>query len=1116
MKASLTTFAFVWTTILAAAPPADPAELEQRMLALQQSHEKQMSDQDWDGATGILREMAALDPEHPKIYLQTLLMQDRRGKRDETPALMDSLGLPHGPGRIYGEGLASLFRKRLDDGFRGFSKALPQYRARGHLAGQAACHFGLGYIAKDPTVLNLNEAIRQYDAARAILKKLRDVKGLDDVLQATATIAASQQMHALALQRYRESLTVREKLGDRAGQARTWQGIGTSLSAIGDRKAALAAFDRALEIRREINDPKSEISTLESIADMHAASADLDKAMQALAEALRVAEGIPDALSRAEVLRIQGEVLLAAGHNRDAVEPLDAAASAYKDLKDVRDEAIALGKLGLALNRVGEFGRARDVLEKALELARASKNPSTEAAALTDLGNTLLATGEPARALVTQEQSLALYQSRKDVGGELKALNNLYATYFAMGILDRSRSYILLALKGYERIHDRAGIARSRSNLGVLLAEENRPAEGLAQIRQAISIRRGLKDPHGTAISCSSAAEMLVRLGKPNDALQLLQEALGHARKIDDRGAEAYALNILGQTQLALRKADDALGSHRGALAIADASGLAEERWHAHAGIASVLEAQGQRDAALEESLRAIDEVEKIRKGLIVGEFKMRYLAGKIGLYESALARLIPAKIDRPDPTVVARSFQLAERATARSLLDLLAESRSGLRAKVPQALQVKEREMLDELSAASVQLAEAENDAARNAARERVDAARTKVESLEIDIHRDAPRYGTLLYPRPISIADVQRFLAEDEVLLEYFMGARRSWLWVIDTKSAALHELGSPSEIARQVPTFLGQAAAAGASTPVAAGGADPAARLSSLILPRGAIPTAKRILVVADGPLRSLPFESLRHDGRYLVERQEVVMVPSAAVIGLMRGDPAPVAEERFLGVGAPVTSGAKSADASLPYAREELTTVGQMFPEESRTLLIGPQATKPAFKALSLDRFRYIHLATHGWIDEDPRYSGLKLSPAAQGDPSDLLSMDEIVSLPLASAMVVLSSCRSGAGEQLAGEGTVGLARAFLYAGSRSALVSLWDVGDRSTAVFMSGFYAKLLRGESAPEALRNQKLEFLKSDREARRRIHAWAPFVLVGDPGEGMRGSNQAAAAATH
>ena len=96
--------------------------------------------------------------------------------------------------------------------------------------------------------------------------------------------------------------------------------------------------------------------------------------------------------------------------------------------------------------------------------------------------------------------------------------------------------------------------------------------------------------------------------------------------------------------------------------------------------------------------------------------------------------------------------------------------------------------------------------------------------------------------------------------------------------------------------------------------------------------------------------------------------------------------------------------------------------------------------------------------------------------------------------------MLSACRSGAGELLRGEGLVGLTRSFLYAGSRSVVVSLWNIGDRSTVDFMTEFYQGMRSGKSPAAALRRAKLSFLESDVPARRGVRYWAPFVLVGNP----------------
>ncbi|MEK7407515.1 MAG: CHAT domain-containing protein [Acidobacteriota bacterium] len=96
------------------------------------------------------------------------------------------------------------------------------------------------------------------------------------------------------------------------------------------------------------------------------------------------------------------------------------------------------------------------------------------------------------------------------------------------------------------------------------------------------------------------------------------------------------------------------------------------------------------------------------------------------------------------------------------------------------------------------------------------------------------------------------------------------------------------------------------------------------------------------------------------------------------------------------------------------------------------------------------------------------------------------------------LVVLSACQTGLGKLVRGEGMIGLTRAVLYAGSPRVVVSLWEVNDLATAVFMAAFYGAMRRGAGPAAALRKAKLSFLRSDTPAYRHPYFWAPFVLTG------------------
>jgi CHAT domain-containing protein len=105
------------------------------------------------------------------------------------------------------------------------------------------------------------------------------------------------------------------------------------------------------------------------------------------------------------------------------------------------------------------------------------------------------------------------------------------------------------------------------------------------------------------------------------------------------------------------------------------------------------------------------------------------------------------------------------------------------------------------------------------------------------------------------------------------------------------------------------------------------------------------------------------------------------------------------------------------------------------------------------------------------------------------------MDEITSLKLNADLVVLSACRSGQGRMHQGEGVTGLARAFLYAGSKGVVCCLWSVDDQETASLMVDFYGHLQKGRSAPEAMREAQLSMIRAGKAPL----YWAPFIVIGE-----------------
>ena len=204
------------------------------------------------------------------------------------------------------------------------------------------------------------------------------------------------------------------------------------------------------------------------------------------------------------------------------------------------------------------------------------------------------------------------------------------------------------------------------------------------------------------------------------------------------------------------------------------------------------------------------------------------------------------------------------------------------------------------------------------------------------------------------------------------------------------------------------------------------------------------------------------------------------------------------------------------APLPETRTEVASIARVFPDGTQTVLLGEQATESAVKKANLKGFRYVHFATHGVLGGDvPGLAEPALVLGNEPGEDGFLTSSEVLALKLSADLAVLSACKTGTGELVTGEGVMGMSRAFLVAGSRAVVVSLWSVESKATEQLMVAFYQHLKEGLEAPEALRQAKLDLLKKDdtqqgssrdlqvqprvavKNSRHPVY-WAPFVLVG------------------
>ena len=328
--------------------------------------------------------------------------------------------------------------------------------------------------------------------------------------------------------------------------------------------------------------------------------------------------------------------------------------------------------------------------------------------------------------------------------------------------------------------------------------------------------------------------------------------------------------------------------------------------------------------------------------------------------------------------------------------------------------------------------------------------------------------------------------------IILSYWLGAKRSYMWLITPQRIRLFPLPPTAKIDALVRSY--RRALVGPRDPLETGDSAGQELYDSLVGPAAnQIPRGSHVVVIPDGSLYQLNFETLlagqpRH---YWID--DVTVSEANSLILLAASIRQKPAEERknLLLIGDPVS--ANSEFPELQGAQVEMAEIEKYFPASDRVVISGASATPEAYAGAHPGEFTFLHFVAHGTASRlSPLDSSVILS--RQGDAYKLYARD-IVKQPLRAELVTISACY-GAGERTySGEGLVGLAWAFLRAGAREVISALWEVDDNSTARLMKHLYAELSKGVPPDSALRDAKLALLHSGSVYQKPFY-WAPFVI--------------------
>lgn len=719
----------------------------------------------------------------------------------------------------------------------------------------------------------------------------------------------------------------------------------------------------------------------------------------------------------------------------------------------------------------GNAAAAVDWFAKAFATHQQFDDPFQRAILLNNWAIAETELGETTAAKAHFEAALAIRRELKDGPGIAYTLLGLANVYAAWGDLAAAHQVYESVAVQWRQLKNIAGEAHALNNDGLILAALGDPKRAAAAHRQALALFRqaketryeayalsnlGLVDPNEAeanfrraiemlptprekAYAQQNRADLLFRAGRLPEAKALYSASLAAKLEAKDRAGAAYTHSRLAAYHLRLNSLSEAEAEARRALdlhvAVGDRAGEAATL----AMLAAIEWSFTKRSHSLATIARARGIVEETRSRVLSPDLRSSYFATKRSIYDFEISKLLFTKRSQ-------EALAISERARARLLLDELDEQET--------PANFRERQLRRELSAQEQRLP---------GSRDRVGALLREWRTAQAALRKE-------FAAEPRGVPALRTMASAETTLVQYWLSEEEGAAFVVTPAGVRAIPLPGRRQLGPQIDAFLSALTARLTLVPNETAAAKQA-RLAAAeatwnrLLPemRKLLPvSARRLVLSPDGPLARLPW--------HLLSPGEITLTPSLSVLAELRQRP--VSPHKLVSV---------IALPSLRFAGREADAIAALTP-----------VNRPTDIDLALRTSRVLHFATHTTVDDrEPALSGIAL-------PERTMRLYELYGKSIRADLVVLSSCRSAAGPEISGEGTIGLARGFLHAGARRVVASLWSVDDQATARLMEHFYTEMFKTKRSPAAALFAAQQRLRAEPRWSHPAY-WAGFVLQGD-----------------
>ena len=735
--------------------------------------------------------------------------------------------------------------------------------------------------------------------------------------------------------------------------------------------------------------------------------------------------------------------------NIDDLEKHLTKAKTNSNRKEEEDTYKKLGKDNFSLS---DFQKAINYHNQSLSIAKEVGDRVGEGRAYGNLGNAYRSLGKFQEAINYHNQDLNIAQEVGDRAGEGRAYGNLGNVYHSLGKFQQAIKYHNEYLSIAQEVGDRAGEGGAYGNLGNAYHSLGKFQEAINYHNKHLSIAQEVGDRAGEGRAYGNLGNAYHSLGKFQQAINYHNQDLSIAQEVGDRAEEGRAYGDLGNAYHSLDEFQQAIEYFSKYLCIAEEVGDKPSEGDAYYALGFSLLRLGRWNEALFHFITSVEILDAIRASCISEDaLKISFRNLYKGAYSCLWQVLI--KLQLTDEALYA-----AEKGRAQALVDAL-KINYGLT-----SLSLKSNESEEELTiilkkipVLTVFLAVQEKIINMWVLRKERKAIFRQTELKVEDAHQD---YFALLLETTL-----KNIRAGIDVRCENrSLDKRRD-------KHTSRTEKDEPSH--KTIDCFK----------PL----------YDAVIGPIEDLLDGDELIVVPDGALSLAPWAALS-------ESLRIRTVPSLTSLKFIIDSPDEYhCKSGALLVGDPCLKKVTNKWGNpiydeLTYAKKEVEMIGEILKCEPLT---GEAATKQEVLR-RIGSVALVHIAAHGSketgaiaLAPDPRWESTNSE-----EEEYLLKISDVQAVKLRARLVVLSCCHSGQGE-VSSEGVVGIARAFLFAGARSVVGSLWAIDDEATMEFMKSFYQHLRGGESTSTALQRAMKCLRNSNNFSAPKY--WAPFVLIGD-----------------